>query len=57
MNLGGSYTDILKYIAELEASNYFIYINQMQFTPGYIKTGETAPTTNLNLTIELYVNR
>lgn len=57
MNLSGSYHGILEHIAELETSDYFIYINQMQFTPGYTRTGETTPTTNLSLTIELYVNQ
>ncbi len=56
MNLSGNYNDILKYIAELETSDYFIYINQAQLTPAYMRNGETAPNTNLNLTIELYVN-
>lgn len=57
MGLSGSYNDILKHIAELEASDYFIYINQMQFTPAYARNAETVPTANLNLTIELYVNQ
>lgn len=57
MSLNGSYNDILKHIAELETSDYFIYINQMQFTPAYAKNGEAIETTNLNLTIELYVNQ
>lgn len=57
MNLSGNYKDILRHIAELEASDYFIYINQMRFTPAYTRNGEITPTTNLNLTIELYVNQ
>ena len=57
MNLNGNYNDILKHIAELEASDYFIYINQMQLSPAFARNGETTPTTNLNLTIELYVNQ
>jgi len=57
MSLGGSYANILKYLAELEASDYFIYINQMQLSPAFTRSGETTPTTNLNLTIELYVNQ
>lgn len=56
MSLDGNYKDTLRYIAELEASDYFIYINQMQFSPAYTRNAETAPTANLNLTIELYVN-
>ncbi len=57
MNLNGKYNDVLKYIAELETSDYFIYINQMRFSPAYTRSGEITPTTNLNLTIELYVNQ
>ena len=57
MSLSGNYTDILKHIAELETSDYFININQMQFTPAYTRNGETAPAPNLNLTLELYVNQ
>lgn len=56
MNLEGNYNNILKYIAELESSNYFIYIKRLQLAPGYTRSGETTPTTNLSLTIELYVN-
>ena len=56
MGLSGNYNDVLKYIAELETSDYFIYINQMQFAPAYTRNGEATPITNLSLTIELYVN-
>ncbi len=56
MGLSGTYSNILKYIAELETSDYFIYINQMQISSSFTKSGEPTPTTNLNLTIELYVN-
>ena len=57
MNLGGNYNDVLKYIAELETSNYFINISQLQFSPAFTRAGEVTPNTNLNLTIELYVNQ
>ncbi|TSC84364.1 MAG: Uncharacterized protein G01um101413_659 [Parcubacteria group bacterium Gr01-1014_13] len=56
MSLSGKYNDILKHIAELETSDYFIYINQMQFTPAFTKNSDGDQITNLNLTIELYVN-
>lgn len=57
MNLSGNYNDILRHIAEMEAADYFIYINRMQFTPNYTKNGEPTPASNLSLTIELYVNQ
>ena len=57
MQLIGNYSDILRYTAELEASDYFIYVNKMQFTPAYARNDEITPTTNLNLTVELYVNQ
>lgn len=56
ISLNGSYTNALKYIADLESSDYFIHINQLQFTPVYSRNGETEPNVNLNITIELYVN-
>ena len=57
INLRGNYNDIIKYIAEMETSDYFIYINQLQFTPVYTRNDETTSVTNLNMTIELYVNQ
>ena len=56
MSLSGNYNDVLKYLAELETSDYFIYINPLRASPVYAKNGEATPTTNLSLTIELYVN-
>lgn len=57
MNLDGNYNDVLRYIAEMETSDYFIYINQMQFKPAAARNGQTAPATSLSLNIELYVNQ
>jgi hypothetical protein len=57
MNLSGNYLNILNYIAELETSDYFIYVNRLQLTPAYARNGEPISTTNLNITIELYVNQ
>ncbi len=57
MNLSGNYTDILKYLAEIDASDYFLYINRLQLMPAYTRTGETTSATNLSLTFELYVNQ
>jgi hypothetical protein len=58
MNINGNYTDILKYIADLEASDYFIYINEMQFTPSFSRNSEPVQNlANLSFTIELYVNQ
>lgn len=57
MNLTGSYENILMHIAELETSNYFIYINPLRITPVFTKNGESTPATSLSLTIELYVNQ
>lgn len=57
INLSGTYNNALKYIAELESADYFIYISQLQFSPTYNRAGEAASDTNLNMTLELYVNR
>lgn len=57
IGLSGDYKNILKYLADLESSNYFIYMTQMQFTPTYARSGEILPDTKLSLTAELYVNQ
>ena len=57
MNLSGNYNDLLKHLAEMEASDYFIYITQMQFTPSFSRNGDATQIANLNLTIQLYVNQ
>lgn len=57
MNLTGNYRDILMYIAELETSNYFIYINSLRASPSFTRNGEVTSNINLSLTIELYVNQ
>ncbi len=56
MNLKGDYNNILKYITELETSNYFIQIKQLQITPMFSKDGKTTLVVNLTITTELYVN-
>ena len=57
INLSGAYIDVLKYIAELEASNYFIYIKKMHIMPMYSKNGENTQDSHASITIELYVNQ
>ena len=57
INLGGAYIDVLKYIAELEASNYFIYIKKMHIMPMYSRNGENTRDSHASITIELYVNQ
>ncbi|OGH92230.1 MAG: hypothetical protein A2563_00100 [Candidatus Magasanikbacteria bacterium RIFOXYD1_FULL_40_23] len=56
MNLKGDYNNILKYISELESSNYFIHIKQLHLTPAFTKDGKATLTVNLTITTELYVN-
>lgn len=57
MSLTGNYADTLMYVAELEAANYFIYINSLRASPSFIRSGEATSNINLSITIELYVNR
>jgi Tfp pilus assembly protein PilO len=57
INLSGAYIDVLKYIAELEASDYFIYIKQVHIMPMYSRSGEGTQDSHVSITIELYVNQ
>ncbi len=57
LDLKGNYYNILKYISELESSNYFIKIQQLQLTPNFTKDGDPSPMVNLSITTELYVNQ
>ncbi len=57
MNLTGDYHDTLAYIADLESSNYFIHIEQLQIKPVFSKTGDTQQVAILDLTTKLYVNK
>lgn len=56
LNLNGSYTDILKYLSELEMSDYFINVERLQITPVFPKGSDVLAGVNLNLTLSLYVN-
>lgn len=56
MNLKGDYNNILKYVSEIESSNYFIHIRQLHLTPAFTKDGKATLTVNLTITTELYVN-
>ncbi|MBI2038136.1 MAG: hypothetical protein HYT15_04415 [Candidatus Magasanikbacteria bacterium] len=55
INLKGNYYDILNYITDLETSDYFINIDQLQITPVFSKEGQVTQTANLNISTELYV--
>lgn len=57
LNLNGNYHNALKYIAELEASNYFIYIKKMHLMPMYSRSGGYEEASHMSITIELYVNQ
>lgn len=56
LNIKGNYHDVLKYVAELEISNYFINIKQLQLTPVFTKEGDASPVVSLNIATELYVS-
>lgn len=57
LNISGDYMQTLKYLAELEASDYFLNIEQLQLAPLYNRNGEPTPSTNLYLTLGLYVSQ
>ncbi len=56
-SLNGNYQDALDYIAELESSDYFITIQQLQFKPVFTRNGEPSPLVTLDITATLYVNK
>lgn len=57
LNLSGDYQNTLNYMVDLETSDYFINIEQLQLKPVFNKNGEIAKTASLNLTTKLYVNK
>lgn len=57
LSLVGNYPDILSYIADLESSRYFIYIEQMHIKPAFDKNGQANQIATLDLTIKLYVSK
>ena len=57
LNLTGDYQGLLAYIADLESSNYFIQIEQMQLKPMFAKSGGVAQTAVLDITTKLYVTK
>lgn len=57
LSLSGSYQDILNYTSDLEASDYFLNIEQIQIKPVFNKNGELSELVNLELTAKLYVNK
>ena len=56
LTLTGKYIDILAYIADLEASDYFINILQLELTPVFTRDGQPSPDVTLNIVTELYVS-
>lgn len=56
LNLKGRYPDALRYIAELESSDYFINIQQLDLTPVFTKEGNASEAVNLNIATEIYVS-
>jgi hypothetical protein len=57
LSLAGDYQNTLEYIADLEISDYFITIEQLQIKPVFNKNGETSKAVTLDLTTKLYVNK
>lgn len=57
MNLTGDYDNILKYLVDLESSEYLLNIEKLQLTPIYNRNGQNTEDANLYLTLGLYVSR
>lgn len=57
LSLNGEYQNILRYISDLEASTYFLNIEQMQLKPIFGKNGDLSKLASLELTTKLYVNK
>lgn len=56
--VGGNYHNALRYLADLENSDYFININKIYFTPLFDKaSGSAGQNANLRVSITLYVNK
>lgn len=57
LNLNGSYTNILKYLNDLEISDYFINVERLQVTPIFPPGSGALAGADLSLTLSLYVNQ
>ncbi len=57
LNLNGSYTNVLKYLNELEISNYFINVERLQVSPVFPRGSDAPSGASLSLTLSLYVNQ
>lgn len=57
LNLNGGYNDALKYLNELEASDYFINIEQLRISPIFPRGSDTPSGASLDLNLSLYVNQ
>lgn len=55
-NLTGSYLDALRYIAEIEASPYFINLENVRLNPIFDRSGSVSNAITLSLTMELHAN-
>lgn len=54
LNISGDYIKILKYLSDIESSNYFLNIEQLQLKPAYDRSGEPTQSTNLYITLGIY---
>lgn len=57
LSLNGDYQNTLDYIADLETSDYYITIEQLQIKPIFNKNGEIGKMASTDLTTKLYVNK
>jgi Tfp pilus assembly protein PilO len=57
LNLTGDYDNIIKYLVDLESSEYLLNIEQLQLTPIFNRSGQNTEDANLYLTLGLYVSK
>jgi Tfp pilus assembly protein PilO len=57
LNLTGDYDNIIKYLVDLESSEYLLNIEQLQLTPRFDRSGQNTEDANLYLTLGLYVSK
>ena len=55
--LNGDYQNMLQYLNALEKQNYFIHIENLQFSPGFSLISNNQEATILNLDLVLYASK
>ena len=57
LDISGDYVKVLEYLSDIESSDYFLNVEQLQFTPAFDRSGQPTQSTDLNLTLGLYASQ